>query len=64
MKHNNQTSTKLPVENYQGAIRKALAWLGKRYLLAVPINARAIDHTMFRYHGQRRRWHEGHGTSG
>lgn len=36
----NQTLQSLPVANYGPAIAKAVEWLGRRYLLAKPINAR------------------------
>jgi hypothetical protein len=36
----NQTLRSLPVANYGPAIAKAVEWLGRRYLLAKPINAR------------------------
>jgi hypothetical protein len=34
----------LPIANYSPAIAKAVEWLGDRYLLAKPINAR--DHAI------------------
>jgi len=40
--HNKQGPTLpgLPVSNYGSAVARALEWLGDRYLLAKPINAR------------------------
>jgi hypothetical protein len=34
----------LPIANYSSAIAKAVEWLGDRYLLAKPVNAR--DHAI------------------
>jgi hypothetical protein len=36
----NQSRAALPVEDYSVAVRKAIQWLGKRYLLAVPVKSR------------------------
>ena len=36
----NETGQSLPVANYSSAIARAVDWLGDRYLLAKPINAR------------------------
>jgi hypothetical protein len=41
MKLSNQTPPRLPVEDYSRAIDGAVSWLGDRYLLASPINARS-----------------------
>jgi hypothetical protein len=40
----NYTLKPLPIANYSSAIAKAVEWLGDRYLLAKPINAR--DHSI------------------
>jgi hypothetical protein len=37
----NHPLSELPVSNYGSAVAKALDWLGDRYLLAKPINARS-----------------------
>jgi hypothetical protein len=58
MKLSKQDRARLPVEDYSRALRSAVAWLGERYLLAVPVKARHIDHAASRYFGQARRWHE------
>jgi hypothetical protein len=36
----NQSRSSLPVEDYSVAVRKAIQWLGERYLLAVPVKSR------------------------
>jgi hypothetical protein len=36
----NESGRSLPVANYSSAIARAVDWLGDRYLLAKPINAR------------------------
>ncbi len=40
MKVINQSRSSLPVEDYSVAVRKAIQWLGERYLLAVPVKSR------------------------
>ncbi len=40
MKVINQSRSSLPVQDYSVAVRKAIQWLGERYLLAVPVKSR------------------------
>lgn len=40
MKLDTQTPPRLPVEDYQQALRSAVSWLGDRHLLATPIRRR------------------------
>ena len=58
MKLRNQTRQRLPVEDYSHAIRNAVSWLGDRYLLAAPINVRAINHSPSPYFAEKGSWHE------
>jgi hypothetical protein len=44
-------SQTLPQHDYRPALQGALSWLGKRYLLAEPLNRRA-DHTVQRNESQ------------
>ena len=37
MKLMTQEPSRLPVDDYSAALRKAVSWLGERYLLAVPV---------------------------
>jgi hypothetical protein len=51
VKLNNQSRPRLPIEDYSLALRKAVQWLGKRYVLAVPVKPLttcATDHGFFR----------------
>jgi len=41
MKSMNHSRPRLPVEDYSVALSKAINWLGKRYLLAVPAKPRS-----------------------
>ncbi len=41
----NESRQSLPVANYSSAIARAVDWLGDRYLLAKPINARPSRRT-------------------
>jgi hypothetical protein len=54
-----QDRRRLPVDDYSVALRNAVAWLGKRYLLAEPVKARPVDQRPPRYFDERKRWHEG-----
>jgi hypothetical protein len=47
---------RLPVEDYSAAIRNAVLWLGKRYLLAVPVTR--SEQATPRYFPQGRGWLE------
>ena len=58
MKLSKQDRASLPVEDYSRALRSAVAWLGDRYLLAVPVKARPVEPAASRYFGEGRRWHE------
>jgi hypothetical protein len=44
------------VDDYSAALRKAVAWLGERYLLAVPVTR--SEQAAPRYFPQARGWHE------
>ena len=51
MKLINQSRARLPVEDYSLALRKAVQWLGERYVLAIPVKPAttgATDHGFFR----------------
>jgi hypothetical protein len=63
MKLLTQDRPKLPVEDYSVALRNAVSWLGKRYVLAEPLKARPLDQRPPRYFGERKRWHERVGES-
>jgi hypothetical protein len=58
MKRTTQELPRLPVQDYSTALRTAISWLGTRYVLAVPVKARTIDHSVPRYFGERRHWPE------
>jgi hypothetical protein len=64
MKLLTQDRPRLPVEDYSVALRNALSWLGKRYLLAEPVKAPPVDQRSPRYFGERKHWHEGIGQDG
>jgi hypothetical protein len=49
MKLMTQDRPRLPVEDYSVALRNAVSWLGKRYLLAEPVKARPVDQRPPRY---------------
>ena len=58
MKLINQSRARLPVEDYSLALRKAVQWLGERYVLAVPVKpvtTTATDHDFFR---ETRSWNQ------
>ncbi len=46
MKVINQSRSSFPVEDYSVAVRKAIQWLGERYLLAVPVKSRKRNRVM------------------
>jgi hypothetical protein len=49
MKLINDKRPRLPIEDYSIALRKAIAWLGERYVLAIPVEpgiTDASDHTL------------------
>jgi hypothetical protein len=54
-----QSQPRLPIEDYSLALRKAVQWLGERYVLAVPVKPRtttgATDEGFFR---ERRPWNQ------
>jgi hypothetical protein len=56
MKLTTQETPRLPVEDYSAALRNAVLWLGKRYLLAVPVT-RSKQPTSPNF-PQGRGWHE------
>jgi hypothetical protein len=56
MKLLTQEPPRLPVDDYSAALRKAVSWLGERYLLAAPVT-RSVQATP-RYFPQERGWHE------
>ena len=58
MKLTKQDRAPLPVEDYSRALRNAVAWLGDRYLLAVPVKAHPVERPASRYFGEAARWHE------
>jgi hypothetical protein len=64
MKLLTQDRPRLPVEDYSVALRNAVSWLGKRYLLAEPVKAPAVDQRPTRYFGERKYLHEGIGRDG
>ena len=56
MKLMTQEPSRLPVDDYSAALRNAVSWLGKRYLLAVPVTR--SEQATARYFPQDRGWHE------
>jgi hypothetical protein len=58
MKLLTQERSRLPVEDYSVALRNAISWLGSRYLLAVPVKARASNQREPRYFGERPQWYK------
>lgn len=56
MKRMHRTQRSLPVHDYSFAVRRAVSWLGDRYLLAVPINAPRRSPSEGPYFGQPRSW--------
>jgi hypothetical protein len=56
MKLTTQESPRLPVEDYSGALRNAVSWLGERHVLAVPVTR--IERASPRYFHQGQGWHE------
>jgi hypothetical protein len=64
MKLLTQDRPRLPVEDYSVALRNAVAWLGKRYLLAEPVKPPSVDQRPPRYFGERTYWDEGIGRDG
>lgn len=63
MKLLTQDRPRLPVEDYSDALRNAVSWLGKRYLLAEPVKAHLIAQRPPRYFGEQEHWHERAGES-
>ena len=64
MKLMTQDPPRLPVQDYSAALRNAVSWLGKRYLLAEPVKAHPVDQRLPRYFGERKHWREGVGRQG
>jgi hypothetical protein len=58
MKFTKQAHAPLPVEDYSRARRSAVAWLGDRYLLAVPVKGRSVGPAASRYFGESPQRHE------
>jgi hypothetical protein len=56
MKLMTQEPSRLPVDDYSAALRKAVSWLGERYLLAVPVTRN--EQATPRYLPQGPGWHE------
>jgi hypothetical protein len=56
MKLMTKEPSRLPVDDYSAALRKAVSWLGERYLLAVPV--KRSEQATPRYFPQERGWHE------
>jgi hypothetical protein len=56
MKLITQESPRLPVEDYSGALRNAVSWLGQRHVLAVPVTR--IERATPRYFRQGQSWLE------
>ena len=53
MKTSKVLSQKIPVHDYRPALQGALSWLGKRYLLAEPLNRRSDDRKPYDIEPQR-----------
>jgi hypothetical protein len=58
MKLMTQERSRLPVEDYSVALRNAIAWLGRRYVLAEPVKARTGENRQPHYFGERPQWHQ------
>jgi hypothetical protein len=58
MKLINRSLPRLPVEDYSLALRKAVQWLGERYVLAVPVKPRTADATDHAFFLKRRPWNQ------
>ena len=43
MKNSKKLKQAIPTHDYRPALQGALSWLGKRYLLAEPLNRRSDD---------------------
>jgi hypothetical protein len=56
MKLTHQSRLPLPIEDYSFALRKAVKWLGERYVLAAPVRARTADATDHSFFSERRPW--------
>jgi hypothetical protein len=56
MKLMTQEPSRLPVDDYSAALRKAVSWLGERYLLAAPVTRR--EQATPRYFPKEQGWHE------
>ena len=44
MKDVKELGRSIPVHDYSPALQGAVSWLGKRYLLAEPLNRRGVGH--------------------
>lgn len=53
MKH--AKSNSIPKHDYANALKKAVSWLGDRYLLAEPVNRRVVEPAKF--YVEPRSWH-------
>jgi len=58
MKLMTQDRPRLPVEDYSVALRNAVSWLGKRYLLAEPVKAHSIAQKLPIYFAEQEHWHD------
>jgi hypothetical protein len=56
MKVMTQEPSRLPVDDYSAALHNAVSWLGKRYLLAVPVTR--SEQATPRYFPRGPGWHE------
>jgi hypothetical protein len=57
MKLMTQEPSRLPVDDYSAALRKAVSWLGERYLLAVPVTRQATPRYFPQGQGRDERLH-------
>jgi|HubBroStandDraft_1064217.scaffolds.fasta_scaffold132957_2 hypothetical protein len=56
MKLINDKRPRLPIEDYSIALRKAIAWLGERYVPAVPVKPRMTDPSDHAFFCESRPW--------
>jgi hypothetical protein len=56
MKLVNHKPPRLPIDDYSIALRNAIAWLGDRYVLAVPVKPRMTDPSDYIFFCESRPW--------
>lgn len=60
MKLINESRPRLPLEDYSIALRKAINWLGERYVLAVPVKPHTPNASDYAFFRERRPWNKLH----